>query len=165
MEHEELCRLIFQKLGERLQSSQGVAICAQHRSKFEGWLKVELCDIFAEKNKKLTVPEKNRIDISFENWRIELKTVNTSYRFNNVEKKTRPITKNIDSLISDIQKLRKGFADFNRAVVFVVFPVRHETPKWQEIHLPKILRELKKLQHRELSFQNQIPGALYIGLI
>lgn len=165
MVYEELCRLIFQELGGRLQSSHGVAICVQHRSKFEGWLKVELCDVFAEKNKKLTVPEKNRIDISFEDWRIELKTVNTNYRFNNAEKKTRPITKNIDSLISDIQNLKEGFADFNRAVAFVVFPVRHETPKWQEIHLPKILRELKELQHREFSFKNQIPGVLYIGLI
>jgi hypothetical protein len=165
MEYKKLCNLIFQELTKRLKSSWGVAICCKYRSKFEGWLKVELCDIFARHNQSKTVPEKNRIDIIFEDWRIELKTVNTNYRFNKVEEKIRPITKNIDGVISDIQNLKERFTGFNKAVVFVVFPVRHKTPKWQEIHLPKILQQLKELKYREFSFKNQIPGVLYIGLI
>jgi hypothetical protein len=167
MKYEKLCNLIFKELTKRLSSSQGLAICCKYRSKFEGWLKVELCDIFARKNKTLTVPENNRIDISFDKWRIELKTINTSYRFDNAERKIRPITKNIDSLIEDIYKLRKKFknTEYKMSVVFVVFPVMHNTQQWKEIHLPKVEQQLKRLKHKKFRFSNRLPGVIYIGLV
>lgn len=167
MEYDELCKIIFPKIEKRLNSSLGLAVCAKHRSKFEAWLKVELCGILAEYNENLTIPEKDFIDITFENWKMELKTINTSYKFQNVVKKTRPITSNVKSVIRDIRKLRKKRepTKVRNAVVFIVFPVRHETPNWQSIHLPKISKELKKIEYKEFVFKNKIPGVIYIGLV
>jgi len=167
MEYKELCETIFPEIRERLNSSLGLAVCAKHRSKFEAWLKVELCGILAEHNENLVIPEKNFIDITFENWKIELKTINTNYRFENVINKTRPVTNNVNGLISDIKKLKKKTkpSKARKAVVFIVFPVKHETPNWQKIHLPKISQELREIDYREFVFKNNIPGVIYIGLV
>ena len=167
MKYEELCEIIFPEIKRRLSSSQGLAICARHRSKFEAWLKVELCGILAEHNYESTAPETDRIDINFEDWKIELKTINTNYRFENVIDKTCPITKNINGIIHDIEKLKKNkkLSKARKAVVFIVFPVKHETPNWRNIHLPKISKELKKIEYREFVFKNKIPGVIYIGLV
>jgi hypothetical protein len=112
---------------------------------------------------KDVVPERNRVDISFEDWAIELKTVNTNYRFKNVEKKTRPITKNIKGVINDIEKL-KALEYTNKSVMFVVFPLTLDNKDWLT-HLEKIKEQLIKLKYIEFYFKGKIPGVLYFGLV
>ena len=92
MEFLKIKQILFNELKPRLESNKGLAIFAKERAKFEGWLKVELIEILSNYFDDIT-PENNRIDITFEDWAIELKTVNTNIRYKNVINKQRPITK------------------------------------------------------------------------
>ena len=117
---DNLAKIIFSEIIPKLERSYGLAIFAKERAKFEGWLKVELCDSLSKYFQEI-IPEKDRIDITFNNWAIELKTINTNYKYGNVKNKTRPITKNVQEVINDIKKLKSSnFPD--KAILFVVFP-------------------------------------------
>ena len=159
---ENLVGIIFEEIIPKLENNKGVAIFAKERAKFEGWLKVELCGSLSKYFPNVT-PEKNRIDIAFDNWAIELKTVNTNYRHENVKNKRRPITKNIQGVINDIEKLK--FTNYtNKAILFIVFPLTHNNENWQ-IHLIKISRLLKDIKHKEFKFKNNVSGVIYFGLL
>jgi len=162
MEFEKLKKLIFKEIKPKLENSQGLTIFARERAKFEGWLKVELCDSLSKYYKDV-VPERNRIDVTFNNWAIELKTVNTNYRYKNVEIKIRPITKNIQGVIDDIENLKSSNYD-NKAILFIVFPAAHDNEDWQ-YHLNKISSSLREIKHVSINFKNYIPGIIYFGLI
>lgn len=174
MNFNDLSKIIFNGLKPKLQKSKALAIFARERSKFEGWLKVELCEILSSKGFKDVVPEKNRIDVTFENWAIELKTANTSYKYNDVRPKTRPITKNVDGVVKDIRKLKKSRSRIfiNKSVLFIVFPLERNNPFWNKCHLPRICDALKKRNLRakdfkaeDFKFQNGVPGVIYFGLV
>ncbi len=162
MKFERVAELIINQLRLKLENSQSLSIFARERAKFEGWLKVELCDILSKFFKDVT-PERDRIDITFENWAIELKTVNTNIRYENVKNKTRPITKNIQGIINDIEKL-KSTNYKNKAVLFIAFPAEHNHKHWQ-IHFEKIVVKLRKIRYLQFYFKEKIPGVIYFGLI
>jgi hypothetical protein len=167
MELEVLADTIFNELRPKLEKNQGLSIFAKERAKFEGWLKVELCDslskyfgdIVPEKN----TPLKKKIDIVFQNWAIQLKTVNTNYRYSGVEIKTRPITMNIQGVIEDIEILKS--TDYEKkAVLFVAFPVTHDNQNWQD-HFQKIASSSREIKHIGFYFKNNIPGVIYFCFI
>ncbi len=162
IEFEELKNIIFEKMKPKLENNDALSIFARERAKFEGWLKVELCgslsDIFTD-----IIPEKGRIDVTFGDWAIELKTLNTNYRFKNVENKIRPITKNIQGVIDDIENLKSSNYK-NKAILFVVFPVSNNVENWKEL-LIRITSLLKKIEQMPFVFKNGIPGITYFGLI
>lgn len=167
---KELANIIFDGIIPKLEKNDGLAIFARNRSKFEGWLKVELCGILSRyfptiiPEKEIDKDRKDKIDITFDNWAIELKTVNTNYRgYGNVVNKQRPITKNIKGIINDIEKL-KTTNYVHKAVLFIVFPVTPDKKPWQN-HLEKISKHLKKIEYREFKFKNNVPGIVYFGLI
>lgn len=164
MKFEEIAKFIFDDIVPKLECNKGVAICVEERAKFEGWLKIELCESLAKyKHFDNIIPENNRIDVTFDNWAVELKTLNTNYRYNNVKNKNRPITKNVQGVISDIKKL-KNTTFANKAVLFIVFPATHNNKNWKK-HLQKISMQLRDLKYREFSFREGIPGVIYFGLI
>jgi hypothetical protein len=162
MEFEELNSLVFSEIKAKLESNIGLSVFAKERAKFEGWLKVELCDSLS-KHFADVVPEKNRIDITFADWAIELKTINTNVRYANVKNKGRPITKNTQGVVDDIKKLRRVECK-NRSVCFVVFPILLEDKNWA-VQLERIKHRLRRLKYVEFVFRNQIPGVLYHGLV
>jgi hypothetical protein len=51
--------------------------------------------------------------------------------------KTRPITKNVQGVIDDIEKLKKLSGYSNEAILFMAFPATHNHKNWQ-IYLQKI---------------------------
>ena len=162
MEFENLVNLIFNEIKPKLENNQGLSIFAKERAKFEGWLKVELCDSLSKYFKDVA-PERNRIDVTFENWAIELKTINTNIRYKNVKNKHRPITKNTQGVINDIKKIKSN--DYaNRAILFIVFPIIHSNKKWQ-VQLQRILKLLREIKHVDFNFKDEIPGVIYFGLI
>jgi len=162
MEFENLVNLIFNEIKPKLEDNQGLSIFAKERAKFEGWLKVELCDSLSKYFKDVA-PERNRIDVTFENWAIELKTINTNIRYKNVKNKHRPITKNTQGVINDIKKIKSN--DYaNRAILFIVFPIIHSNKKWQ-VQLQRILKLLREIKHVDFNFKDEIPGVIYFGLI
>ena len=162
MKFGQLAKLIFSRLKLKLENHRGLSIFARERSKFEGWLKVEMCDILSKYFRDVC-PEKERVDVSFSSWGIELKTVNTNLSYKGVIAKTRPITKNTAGVIEDIQKLKK-LGHVNKAVLFLVFPAVHDNKDWQ-IQFQRIRKHLTDIRHCSFKFQDPIPGIIYFGLI
>ena len=169
----DLANIIFNGIIPKLKDNDGLVVFVKNRAKFERWLQVELCGILSY-HFPTVIPEKDNIDIVLEeknddvvkDWAIELKTVNTSYGFNEVENKTRPITQNIEGIIEDIKKLRSTNYT-NKAILFVVFPVTHNHKYWKK-HLAKIDNELnggRNTMLEEFKFKNKSPGVIYFGLV
>ena len=162
MTTQELFNLTIDDIVDRIQNSDGLTKFAHRRSKFEGWLKVEIIDILVKKGKN-ALPEIGRIDVSFDTVGIELKTVNTNIKYNNVINTTRPITKNVDGVNEDIENLiNTNFVD--KFVIFIVFPITHDNPNWQ-YHLGRITENLTNHLYRQFNFGDNIPGVIYFGKI
>ena len=66
MKFESLAQLIFNNMVPKLEGNNGLFIFAKERAKFEGWLKVELCESLS-KYFSTIIPEKDRIDVVFDN--------------------------------------------------------------------------------------------------
>jgi hypothetical protein len=163
LDFDTLADVIFKNLKPKLEASEGLAVFARERSKFEGWLKVELCGILSHSCQGVC-PERQRVDLYFDDWSLELKTVNTNIRYEGVENKHRPITKNIQGVIDDIDKLSKNDAR-NKAVLFIAFPIEHDNSFWQT-QLSKISDKLAKLRNCPFMFQGVVAkGMIYIGLV
>ena len=85
------------------------------------------------------------IDIYANGTCIELKTPNTNYTIQGITNKVRPITKNIASIINDIQKLRS--LNVNSGVVaFVLFPIDPNNKSYL-YHVKKIVSALGHNQY------------------
>lgn len=162
MTGQELFNLIVTEFVPKMEKHDGLSVFARERAKFEGWFKVELLDTLYSHFADVT-PEKGRVDICFEDWAIELKTVNTNIRYSGVKIKTRPITKNTAGVVADVDKLRMIQVD-NRAVVFVVFPIQAENEDWA-VQQSRIEERLQKLFVHQFSFANDIPGILCLGVV
>lgn len=163
MTFQELWDILEKEIPRKINQHDGLNYFIKNRAKFEGWFKVELCDILSKHTKNIT-PEKDRIDIVFDDWALELKTSNTNYRYENVENKTRPVTKNVTSIIKDITDLRNNKNYSKKAVVFIIFPLSKNTKEWEQ-HLVKIQNELQKLNEKEVFFKNGVSAMLYCGLV
>lgn len=159
----------------KLQTNKGLDFFAKKRAKFEGWVQVELCESLSKISTDV-VPEKSyrgkddnklkRTDIVINDYAIELKTINTSYKTKDIDTKSKPITKNIDGIIDDINKLKK--ANYTgKAVIFIVFPLETTPCKEWNKHMKKILNELdgnsSKLRYVDFKFNNNINGKIYLG--
>lgn len=162
-EFKKLQEVLFVPLKDILQHHDGIGIFAANRSKFEGWLKVELIKILKDGGYKNILPEEDRIDVTFGKWAMELKTCNTNYRYKNVINKIRPITKNIREIIDDIRELDKSKYEYN-AVFFIAFPLNHGNDKWKQ-HINKISRNVQDIKHTEFRFANSVPGVMYMCMI
>ncbi len=126
-----------------------LAVALRKRSKFEGWLKVELADQALEFGAsqiefEVPLPENNgQADLSFTynnvKYYVELKTPNTNWRLPGVLNLHRPITNNIDSIISDGRKLKSS--NVHGIVAFVMFPIPVGDNRWLDYY-KKIANEL-----------------------
>jgi hypothetical protein len=162
MDFEQLAHVILPNLKDKLESSQGLSVFVRERKRFEGWIKVELCEILSKRFGDV-VPEDKDIDVTFDDWAVELKPVTTNYVYAGVKTKTKNITNNIDDIVSDIEKLRASTTT-NKAVLFVAFPLDHTKPEWKP-HLKRISQHLRELKHENVRFQGNIPGTIYLGLV
>jgi len=162
MTAKNLLELTADDLIRKITNNKGLSIFAAERSKFEGWFKVELIDTLL-KNEKKAKPEIDLIDIVFKDTAIELKTINTNYRFDDVKDKHRPITKNINSVLKDISDLEKKELK-NKFVVFIVFPLSLDEAKWNQ-HISKIENKLTELVCEKFKFNKGIPAAIYYGKV
>ena len=77
--------------------------------------------------------------------------------------KIRPITKNVKSVINDIEKLKRTRYE-NKVVLFIVFPLLPERSMgtWNK-HLSKIRSNLRNFWSYRVKFRNGIPGVIYLG--
>lgn len=174
---DKIWECIYQKFIPKLSENIGLKYFVKNRSKFEGWMQVELCETLSSLSNKITpektrnspndnsIPEKLRIDLVIDDYALELKTSNTSYEAEDVESKTRPITSNIDSIINDIKKLKRTTYT-KKAIIFVVFPLPNNSElKWNN-HIEKIENVLnRKLRCYKFKFGNKIDARIYLGEI
>ena len=160
MNFDELFEAISSSLAGIMKARKSIDIFASNRAKFEGWLKVEVIEILSRHTPN-AVPEKGMIDITFDDWALELKTCNTNYRYPGVVNKSRPITENVDGIIKDIKSLAKTMYE-RRAVLFVVFPLEHNRRAWQQ-HYDKILGNAKQIRHLQSSTSGGIPLVIYMA--
>ena len=77
MKFEQLWKIVLSNLKPELEQSKGLSIFAKERAKFEGWLKVKLCDSLSTFIDDVA-PERDRIDVTFGDWAIELKSLNST---------------------------------------------------------------------------------------
>jgi len=162
MEYEQLAHTLLGDLKLRLENNPALSIFVKERKRFEGWIKVELCEILLKHFDDI-LPENEGIDVTFDQWALELKPVATNYTYPGVKTKTKNITNNVDDIIRDVAKL-KARPHPNKAVLFVVFPVDHANPGWRA-HLNRISRHLRQVKHENFRFVGDIPGVLYFGLV
>lgn len=124
-----ICKILEQK--QKL-----LMIPLRQRAKFEGWLKFELAHYLAKDGNKdvgveVKIPSNRasniRADISFckddVRYYVELKTPNTNWRIEGINNSIRPITKNIDSISADVDKLKSLDSCSKGIVAFVLFPI------------------------------------------
>lgn len=162
MTTQELFDLTVDHIVTRIHQSFGLTKFAHRRAKFEGWLKVELIDILVQKGFD-ALPEVGWIDVSFDKVGIELKTVNTNFRYSDVINTIRPITKNIQDVNQDIKNLRN--TDFiDKFVIFIVFPVEHDRKGWEKM-FSRITCKLEDYLSEQFTFGNGIPGVIYYGRV
>ncbi|MEO9885010.1 MAG: hypothetical protein ABJR05_08665 [Balneola sp.] len=112
-------------------------IPVRQRAKFEGCLKFELAShlekIGAEnvEVESKAFHRRDRTDITFfwqeEPYSLELKTSNTNWKIDGVNSSTRPITKNIKSIVKDAEKLNSE----SGIVAFVLFPIPLNDNRWE----------------------------------
>jgi len=172
---------ILDDLKTKLESNRGIQVFVKNRDKFEGWLKVEIVDILYNKITKNIIPEapdynknitseKNKnyqhVDIIFDDSALELKTINTNYRHNEVENKTRPITYNIKQLKDDIEKLRNLQNEDikNKAILFVVFPLPDDNiDEFNKKYLQKLGIEIQN--SKQFTTICGVPSWIYYGIV
>ena len=116
---QQLYNISVDSIVNKIQNSHGLNRFAHRRAKFECWLKVELIDSLVRAGFN-ALPEIGLIDVSFDSVAIELKTINTNIRYENVINTTRPITKNTNGVVLGIESLRgKNYQDSKKVSIFV----------------------------------------------
>lgn len=132
-----------------------VKLACQQRAKFEGWLKFELVIALANCSEisNLIIEDSysstGRSDYSFvyknEQYFVEMKTANTNWRVKGIENLHRPVTKNMNGIIEDIQVLYSKSPPAHGIAVFAIFPIPFrlitQTPAQLSFHLDRIERE------------------------
>lgn len=121
--------------------SPALSIPLRQRAKFEGWLKIELARaleslpgirVEVESEYDVNGGSKCRADLRVGPTEgvaalVMLKTSNTNFRFDGVESRTRPITKNVAGIVEDVQKLIACVdGSLPRYAAFVFFPVSYQ---------------------------------------
>lgn len=171
--------LIENELNNILRSRLDIVMlaCIQ-RAKFEGWLKFELAiaikklpgvsDLVLEDG----YPSNGRSDFSFkydnEKYFVEMKTANTNWRDKEIESIHRPITKNIEGIIEDIQILTSKCPPAHGLAVFTIFPIPeriiNDSFGGLRYHLGRIEMGVEFNEGKLLSLMEYIPVGVGFGI-
>jgi len=121
-------------------------IALRQKAKFEGWLKFELAAQLEKFGMKEIMVEgkaryyHDRTDITFTHddypYSLELKTSNTNWKSAGINNAARPITKNIQSIVKDAEKLNSQYG----IVAFVLFPIPMGDVRW-EAYIERIVKK------------------------
>jgi len=155
-----------------------VRMACQQRAKFEGWLKFELASVLVSTSGFSNViledsyQSNGRSDISViyerEKWFIEMKTANTNWRADGLENLTRPITRNMDGIIEDIEILKLKSPPAHGLVVFTIFPIPErlvtQYPAQLNYHLERIEDDAILERGILRSVMQYLPVSIYFGI-
>ena len=152
-----------------LKSNEGfLELAVKQRAKFEGWLKFELAHALKCKYHSVEVEflskridgKKVLVDLYANNSFIELKTANTNYCKELCDSPTRPITKNVESINHDIEKLNSISFPGKKYIAFAMFPLDSEQA--YKGHIGKIVGNLKSHKEEIVDIKG-IPVLVFTG--
>ncbi len=129
------------------------------RAKFERYLQSVLANSLLIKYKDTEIEKEypsnknSHVDIYFKGTYVELKTPNTNYVVAGIKPLSKPITKNVQSVIDDINKLRSAGVD--GVVAFVLFPIGASSN-----YLKHVARVKGVLGHK--SYEEGVVGNFYV---
>jgi hypothetical protein len=168
MEFDELRTHVGNELKRRFWEHKAMPALSRGRVRMDGWLKVELTAILAEKGE--TEPAfklpKGRAAVRFEDWLVDVASLPTAYAFENTKACSSDLAEDVKDLRKLIKRLRKGRGRRQVAVFFAVYPFADLHEKDWAAHKLRIERSLGgPLVEDRFSFQSGVSGRLYAGLV
>lgn len=149
-------QIILNAISEILEDRKDfLKIVVRQKAKFEGWLKFELAhyleniEMSSVEVETINERSRSRSDITLLHegnfYKIELKTPNTNWKIKGINSNSRPITKNIKSIIEDAKKLNSNYG----IVAFVLFPIPQNDKRWEK-YIDLISEETKIIIDKEI---------------
>jgi hypothetical protein len=168
MEFEELRTLVCNELKRRFWEHKAMPALSQGRVRMDGWLKVELTAILAEKGEvepAFKLP-KGRAAVRFGDWLVEVASLPTDYAFENTKSASCNLAEDVKDLRKLIKRLRKGKGRHQAAVFFAVYPFGDLHEHAWASHKGRIEKSLGgPLIEDRFSFQSGVTGRLYAGFV
>jgi|GEM_PF-1153594 len=168
MEFEDLRAHVGNELKRRFWEHKAMPALSRGRVRMDGWLKVELTAILAEKGEAepaFKLP-KGRAAVRFGDWLVEVASLPTDYAFENTKASSGNLAEDVKDLRKLIKRLRKGRGRRQAALFFVVFPFGDQNEAAWAPHKVRIERSLGgSLIEDRFSFQSGVTGRLYSGLV
>ena len=168
MESEELRAFVGNELKRRFWEHKAMPALARGRVRVDGWLKVELAAILAERGEaepSFKLP-KGRAAVRAQGWLVEAASLPTDFAFENTKAGPAGLADDVTDLRKLIKRLRKG-RGADRAMVFLaVYPFGDLHDKAWAPHKARIEKALGgPLSEDRFSFQGGVTGRLYAGQV
>ncbi|MDD5629809.1 MAG: hypothetical protein PHU21_12135 [Elusimicrobia bacterium] len=168
MEFDELRTSVGNELKRRFWEHKAMPGLSRGRVRMDGWLKVELTAILAEKGEvepAFRLP-KGRAAVRFADWLVEAASLPTDFAFENTKAGPESLADDVKDLRKLIKRLRKGRGRRRAALFFAVYPFGDLHEKDWAAHRARIEKTLGgPLVEDRFSFQSGVTGRLYAGMV
>ena len=168
MEFDELRAHVGNELKRRFWEHKAMPALSSGRVRIDGWLKVELTAILAEKGEAepaFKLP-KGRAAVRSGDWLVEAASLPTDFPYDATKAASGSLPDDVKDLRKLIKRLRKGRGRRHAAVFIAVYPFGdlHEA-SWAP-HRERIEKSLGgPLAEDRFSFQGGVTGRLYAGQV
>jgi len=157
MNFSDIANLVENKLIPKFVIHEGIKSYFEQKSRFEGWLQVEITGLLKTFFSDNVIPEKHKnIDIVVGNWGIELKVFASDTKYKVPDK----ICKFMNS-IKNKDQINKSKL-INNVIIFIVFPKIINNITFNN-HLEIIEKHCSKFKKIEININESLNGMLYIG--
>ncbi|MCX5794624.1 MAG: hypothetical protein NTY77_03905 [Elusimicrobia bacterium] len=168
MEFDELRTHVGNELKRRFWEHKAMPGLSRGRVRIDGWLKVELTAILAEKGEvepAFRLP-KGRAAVRAGDWLVEAASLPTDYAFADTKAASGDLAEDVKDLRKLIKRLRKGRGKRRAALFFAVYPFGDLNEAAWAPHRTRIEKSLGgALIEDRFSFQSGVTGRLYAGLV
>ncbi len=158
MNFSVLVEAIRKSIIPKIEKHRGIESYTNQRSRFEGWLQVEIVGLLKTiMNNENVIPEKhNDVDIVVGDWAIELKVL-TSETNNQVPTNICDLKRSIEK-----RELIKNSKLNNNVIILIVYPKIINNSTYDN-HINEIKMYFEKFEQIEIHFNELLKGVLYIG--
>ena len=168
MEFEGLRTHVGNELKRRFWEHKAMPGLARVRGRMDGWLKVELAAILAERGEvepACKLP-KGRAAARAEGWLVDAASLPTDFAFADTKAGPGSLADDVKDLRKMIKRLRKGRGADRAAVFLAVYPFGDLHEKSWAPHRARIEKALGgPLVEDRFSFQSGVTGRLYSGQV
>jgi hypothetical protein len=169
MDFEELRGFVGNELKRRFWEHRAMPALSRARGRMDGWLRVELAGILAEKFPDLETGRKlpkGRAAARAGGWLADAASLPTDFAFENTKAGPGSLAEDVRGLRKLIKRLRRGRGQDGAAVFVVVYPFGDLHEKAWAPHKARIEKALGgPLAEDRFAFQGGVTGRLYAGLV